>query len=123
MMRKLIYNIKVLRETAGLSIEELAKELGTTPRSYQSMETEETEITLMLFRKLLRFYKISAAELVEFGLTQEQIDLKYLAPTDLVTHPLGREAVMVQLQIADILRHIIQLKISAHSKFIPFNPN
>jgi transcriptional regulator with XRE-family HTH domain len=35
-MRKLIYNIKVLRETAGLSVEELAKELGTTPRAYQN---------------------------------------------------------------------------------------
>jgi len=122
-MRKLIYNIKVLRETAGLSIEELARELGTTPRSYLNVETEQTEITLMLFRKLLRFYKISASELVEFGLTQEQIDLKYMTPVDLITHPLGREAVLVQLEIADILRHIIELKISAHSKFIPFNPN
>ncbi|CAM4424540.1 DNA-binding transcriptional regulator, XRE-family HTH domain [Pedobacter westerhofensis] len=122
-MRKLIYNIKVLRETAGLSIEELARELGTTPRSYLNVETEQTEITLMLFRKLLRFYKISASELVEFGLTREQIDLKYMTPVDLITHPLGREAVLVQLEIADILRHIIELKISAHSKFIPFNPN
>jgi transcriptional regulator with XRE-family HTH domain len=122
-MRRLIYNLKLLRETAGLSIEELAKELGVTTRNYENVETEQTEITLMLFRKLLRFYKISASELVEFGLTQEQIDLKYMAPIDLVTHKLGREAVMVQLEIADILRHIIQLKISAHSKFIPFNPN
>jgi transcriptional regulator with XRE-family HTH domain len=122
-MRRLIYNIKALRETAGLSIEEVAKELGTTPRSYLNVETEETEITLMMFRRLLRFYKISASELVEFGLTQEQINLKYMAPTDLVSHPLGREAVVIQLEIADILRHIIQLKISAHSKFIPFNPN
>jgi transcriptional regulator with XRE-family HTH domain len=122
-MRRLIYNLKLLRETAGLSIEELAKELGVTTRNYENVETEQTEITLMLFRKLLRFYKISASELVEFGLTQEQIDLKYMAPIDLVTHKLGRDAVMVQLEIADILRHIIQLKISAHSKFIPFNPN
>jgi transcriptional regulator with XRE-family HTH domain len=122
-MRRLIYNIKVLRETAGLSIEEVAKELGTTPRSYLNVETEQTEITLMMFRRLLRFYKISASELVEFGLTEEQINLKYMAPTDLVSHPLGREAVVIQLEIADILRHIIQLKISAHSKFIPFNPN
>ncbi|MET1055793.1 MAG: helix-turn-helix transcriptional regulator [Pedobacter sp.] len=122
-MRRLIYNIKVLRETAGLSIEEMARELGTTPRSYQKVETEEAEITLMMFRKILRFYRISASELVEFGLTEEQINLKYMAPADLVAHPLGREAVLVQLDIADILRHIIQLKISAHSKFIPFNLN
>jgi transcriptional regulator with XRE-family HTH domain len=122
-MRKLIYNIKVLRETAGLTIEELAKELGTSANAYRNVETEQTEINLTLFRKLLRFYKISASELVEFGLTREQINLKYMAPVDLISHPLGREAVVVQLEIADILRHIIELKISAHSKFIPFHPN
>lgn len=122
-MRRLIYNIKALRETAGLTIEELAMELGITARSYLNVETEQTEITLMLFRKILRFYKISPSELVEFGLTQEQINLKYMAPVDLMTHRLGHEAVLVQLEIADILRHIIELKISAHSKFIPFNPN
>jgi transcriptional regulator with XRE-family HTH domain len=122
-MRKLIYNIKVLRETAGLTIEELAKELGTSANAYRDVETEQTEINLTLFRKLLRFYKISASELVEFGLTREQINLKYMAPVDLISHPLGREAVVVQLEIADILRHIIELKISAHSKFIPFHPN
>jgi len=122
-MRKLIYNIKALRETAGLTIEELARELGTSAKTYKNIENEEMEMTLTLFRKLLRFYRISASELVEFGLTKEQVDLKYMAPVDLINHPMGREAVMVQLEIADILRHIIELKISAHSKFIPFNPN
>lgn len=122
-MRKLIYNIKVLRETAGLSVEELAKELGTTPRAYQNMETEQADLTLWLFRKLLRFYKISALELVELGFTQEQINMKYLTAGDLAAHPLGREEVAVQLEIADVLRHIIELKMRAHSKFIAFNPN
>jgi transcriptional regulator with XRE-family HTH domain len=122
-MRKLIYNIKSLRETSGLTIEELASALGTSPAAYKDVETEKEEITLAIFRKILRYYKLSPSELVEFGLTTEQINLKYMAPVELMHHPMGREAVLVQLEIADILRHIIELKISAQSRFIPFNPN
>jgi transcriptional regulator with XRE-family HTH domain len=63
----LAHNLKTIRESRGLSVVQLAKELGVTRQGIYQIEDGEHWISSTLLEKLCKFYKIEEHELFQIN--------------------------------------------------------
>ena len=66
--------IKQIRESAGLSPEEVATAIGIDVERYMAIERDPAYLTFGILGGIKRFWKVSSMEFFTFNLTEQQKD-------------------------------------------------
>lgn len=66
--------IRQIRESAGLSAEEVAMAIGIEVERYVALERDPAYLTFKIFGEIKSFWKVSSMEFFTFNLTEQQKD-------------------------------------------------